>query len=281
MGIRNHILDYRTLDQTPYDHRDEDALVCRHNAGFFSNCTIGLQSIMMFYNNWRKPPVVFDRTEQFMHYKHKPTDNLIPMLFKESEEALRFDRQRFMTSATEEQQFSDYRKILFDDVAPFVRKYFMPSDIVLQRVTYFEQAYSIDYDNTCAVFYRNNDKGKETECGSYRDFIDKSASIRSGRYFVIPDELEFWETFKSCWGGYDCTFRFEELPLFPHNPEQSIFHQLPPDQLPEHAINFFAQVLIAAKCKHVLTHSGNGAFWLALYRGNMNNVHQHLNRQWL
>lgn len=278
--MNTHILDYRTLDETPYNHKEEDALLVNHNAGMFSCSTIALQSLMVFWNGYRKLPISFDRINQYLYYKHKATDNLIPMLFKESDEPMRFDRQRYMTTATEEQQFSDYRKILFDDVAPFVHKYFMPSDLVLDRVKYFVEAYQIDYENTCAVFYRNNDKGKETQCASYADFIAKGYEIeRKGQYyFVIPDEIEFWNEWRI---HYPESFRFDELPLFPHNPEQSIFHQLEPKDLPEHAINFFAQVLIAAKCKHVLTHSGNGAFWLALYRGNMDNVHQFLSNRWL
>lgn len=279
MGLNNHILDYRTLDQTPYHHMNDDKLTCLHNAGMFSCGTIALQSLMQFWNHWHKLPIDFDRSSQYLYYKYKPTDNLIPMLFKESGEPLIFDRQRYMTSAKEEQQFSDYRKILFDDVLPFVHKYFMPSDLVLERVKYFEDAYKIDYDNTCAVFYRNNDKGKETQCASYDQFIKKGTDIPYGtRFFVIPDEFEFWYEWNFC---HQNSFRFEELPLFPHNPDQSIFHQLEPKDLPDHAINFFAQVLIAAKCKHVITHSGNCGFWSALYRGNMDNVNQFLNGVWL
>lgn len=130
------------------------------------------------------------------------------------------------------------------------------------------------------VFYRGNDKGKETITPTYAAFEMKAIKHfkRGQRYFVIPDELEFWESFKNL---HENAFRFDELPLFPHNPEQSIFHQLEPKDLPEHAINFFAQVLIAAKCKHVIMGSGNGSFWLALYRGNMEGVHQFLNKEWL
>lgn len=278
--MNNHILDYRTLDQTPYNHKEDDGLLVNHNAGMFSCSTIALQSLMVFWNGYRKLPASFDRTNQYLYYKHKATDNLIPMLFKESDEPMRFDRQRYMTNSAAEQQFSDYKMIRFDDVMPFVHKYFMPSDIVLERVKYFEDAYYIDYANTCAVFYRNNDKGKETKCASYSDFIDKAwnEQLLGKRFFVIPDELEFWNAWKEAWGN---SFKFDDLPLFPHNPEQSIFHQLDPKDLPDHAVNFFAQVLIAAKCKHVLTHSGNGGWWLALYRGNMDNVHQFLNGEWI
>lgn len=274
-----HMLDYKLLDEHIQSIDNKDVLLSVHNAGFFSNCTMQLQSLMRFWNAYHQLPDEFNRVHSFMYYKHKATDNLIPMLFKESGEPMPFDRQRYMTSAIEEQQFSDYKKILFDDILPFVNKYFMPSDLVLRRVEYFERKYNIDYENTCAVFYRGNDKHKETKTPAYWDFIDKGQEMPNGTwFFVIPDEQEFWSEWRI---HVPESFRFDELPLFPHNPEQSIFHQLEPKDLPDHAVNFFAQVLIAAKCKHLITHSGNASFWTMLYRGNTENVHQFLNGAWL
>ena len=56
-----------------------------------------------------------------------------------------------------------------------------------------------------------------------------------------------------------------------------VIHKLVlPDHRPEFAIRILSMTQVIAKCKHLITHTGNCGLWAVLYRGNSNNVHQFL-----
>ena len=57
--------------------------------------------------------------------------------------------------------------------------------------------------------------------------------------------------------------------------------ETPQAERAEYGAKFFAAVFCLSKCKHLITHSGNGSFWAVLYRGNTENVYQILNNKWL
>lgn len=254
-----------------------------HNAGFFSCCSIRLLDIMVYFNEHRGLPHIVDSSDQFMHYKGYPGENLIPYYFMESNDShIPYSRRMEMTFATEEPQFSDYKKICFEDTLPFVYKFFTPSETVGNFSYYLREKYNIDYDNTCAVFYRGNDKNRETSIASYNIFIDKAKEIKQQnpgiKFLVQPDEgkflMEFYRHFP------EDTIWFTETP-YTDNRDSCMVFELPQPQRKEYGAKFFAAVLCLSRCKHLITHSGNGSFWSVLYRGNTDNVYQWLNDKWL
>ncbi len=253
-----------------------------HNAGFFSCCSIRLLDIMIYFNDNKGLPDIVESSEQFGHYKSYAMQNLIPFYFKENSELeIPYTGRREMTYAKEEPQFSDYKLIDFTNTNLYRDKYFTPSDHVGDLVGMYTDKYQIDYKNTCAVFYRGNDKNRETQIASHQDFIDKAKEIKLSnpniRFLIQPDETEFLFAFKQEFS--DC-FWFEETPHMMKKDSCMVF-ETPQEQRAEYGAKFFAAVLCISKCKHLITHSGNGSFWSVLYRGNMDNVYQILNKQWL
>jgi hypothetical protein len=254
-----------------------------HNAGFFSCCTIRLLDIISFFNQHKELPEAVDSSEQFAFYKAKPTDNLIPDLFNESD--IRFPYQRRVEVVKKfiiDPQFSDYKTINFRDTLPFVQKYFSPSGHVGGFVEMFEKKYSLDYNNLCAVFYRGNDKNRETAIAPYSEFIDKATEVKKAnpkiKFLVQPDETEFLEAFTAAFPNE--VIAFEETPHIKKQ-DSAVFFEMPHEKRPEFAVYFFAAVICLSRCKWLITHSGNCGLWVTLYRTHAMRMHQWFIDKWV
>lgn len=246
-----------------------------HNAGLFSNATIALQQILMYFNEHRELPELVERHKQYLYYKSNPDENLIPVLFAETADAIpHIDRVDTHHEAIQ-QQYANYKGLHYGDLKPFIDKYFAPSETVLSRIAELEAKYSIDYENTCGVFYRGNDKNRETKIAGYQEFIDKAKEINADKYLVLPDEAEFWDAFY-----FPDVYKIIETPMMPRK-DSAIFYELPQNERTQHAIDFLALTIMLSKCKHLITHSGNCGYWCCLYRGHANNVYQYRNGVWL
>ena len=262
---------------------DNGKLIITHNAGLFSCCTIALMDIIQFVNRFGKWPEV-DRSRQFAWYKEGDED-LSVILFTEIDHIFP-DQINVTTDYQAELQFTDYKKILFNSVRRARAKYFNFSNTIFNYMNPLANKYDLTfsgnmYKGVCAVFYRGNDKNRETQIASYQEFINKAKQIKSGnpfiKFFLLPDETEFKDAFM---GEFPDTLLMEETR---HMPKQDslIVAELPREERRKHAIQFFSEVRIASQCEHLITHSGNGGLWAALYRGHNKNIHQYLNGQWL
>lgn len=264
-----------------------DNLLITHNAGFFSCCTIALQDIVIWHREHRGLPERIDRSMQYAHYKHTPLQNLIPFYFNEQLFSIPYKGYYEINHDPRELQFSNYKKIDFAAVKPFIDKFFTPSQHVLDIVKMYEEKYQIDYESTCGVFYRGNDKNRETSIASYDEFINKARQIDTRTFskgspvsfFVLPDEPSFMDAFSSVFKNWG-SFTIDELPLC-KNKDSAMFFELPLEERAEYGAKFLAAVIVMSKCKHLITHSGNCGLWAVLYRGNADNVHQWQNDKWI
>lgn len=272
----------------------KNILNIRHNAGFFSCSTIALQDIVIWHRQHNKLPDLVDRSHQYAHYKNTPLQNLIPFYFEETDIDIPFHEWYEISHDNRELQFSDYRKLDFVAAKPFIDKFFTPSQHVLDIVKMYEEKYQIDYENTCGVFYRGNDKNRETSIAPYESFINRALTVLENnwpysttdnpdsvrgkvqRFFVLPDEPGFWEGISN---NFLCITP-DELPMC-YNKDSAMFFELPLSERAEYGAKFLAAVIVMSKCKHLITHSGNCGLWAVLYRGNADNVHQWLNDCWL
>lgn len=258
-------------------------LVTKHNAGFFSCCTYRLTDIVEYINTNKELPEYIDSSAQFSFYKSNQKEDLIPLYFsQDSNVIIDTDYPLVLSTTTNELQFSDYSLINFSCTTPLVNKFFKPSKVVADWVKYFTDVYCLDYNNLCAVFYRGNDKSRETPIASYSVFIEKAQYLLNNnpnlQFLVQPDETEFLETFLDKFPNN--TIWFEETPHMPRK-DSCIFYELPQKERPLYGAKFFAAVLCLSKCKHLITHSGNGGNWALFYRGHSNNVYQWLINKWL
>lgn len=262
-----------------YPIKGDKELVITHNAGFFSCCTIALQDLITFHRHYKQLPKSVNRSSQYSFYKHNAAESLIRLFFQETDSDIPFkDWYELHYDAMYETQFADYKKINFEAATPFVNKYFNPSQHVRELVEMYETKYNIDYDNTCAILYRGNDKVKECRISPYNDFINKATEYANCRYFVLPDELEFLEEFQAV---HPNSFYLEETPNIRRNKETANFYEIPTVDRAGYAAKFLAGIIVASKCKNLITHSGNVSLWCLLFRGHTNGVNQWRDGLWI
>jgi hypothetical protein len=271
------IIDYPTMED------NSTKLTVIHNAGFFSCSSIALMDIMIYFNQNKRLPDIVDRSQQYGNYKSFPMDNIIPFYFREVHTRIAHNFDVSITPHPVDFQFADYKDIFFALLAPFIYKFFTPSEHVRQIVSHYEWKYHIDYENTCAIFYRGNDKNRETTIGGYDEFIQQALAVRAEqpniKFLVQPDETEFLEYCIDKLGN-DSIICFEETPHM-RKCDSAMFFELPMPERAEYGAKFFAAVLCISRCRHLITHSGNGGFWAVVYRGHGHNVRQFLNDGWL
>ena len=258
-------------------------LTISHNAGLFSCFTQALQALMMHYNYYGAMPPIIDRGHQFVHYKSHPEENLIPMLFEDDcLIPLEEGRQYFMSNDPREQQFSDYKQLRFNDLQPFINRWFTPGIQVKNRVADFKSKYAINTTDTIAVFHRANDKVKETKVAHDDEWIAKIKEVIGLHFgkklFILPDNIEFAQR---CRDEFGDVVIIAENHLYHADANGCNFMKVPLAERPQHALNFYSSVLIASECDQLITHSGNGGFWSVLYRGHTNGLYQYLNGEWL
>jgi hypothetical protein len=249
-----------------------------HNAGFFSCCSIKLEKILEYFNNNKVLPYIVDTSEQFAYYKdHADCGDITYKYFSQIDnKIINYSKDINISSSNKEPQFSEYNKLNFNDLKPFIDKYFSLSNTIIRIIDIFIKKYNIDLDNTCGIMYRGNDKAKETIQPSYNDFILKALNIKQKnntiRFLVQTDELEFLNEFSKYVSN---SFHIEETPKIKKN-QTSIQYILQPNQKFIRTASYIASLYIMSKCRYIITTSGNGEMWMVLYRGHSNGIYQYL-----
>lgn len=261
-----------------------EVLSITHNAGFFSCCCIRLLEIVNFYNTYGILPPKVDSSEQLAWYKSHPKHNLWNDIFNEiyvTNHDITLPEKIQLTTEAAELQFSNYKLINFKVTTRLITKYFMPGFNQLQRQLQMFKNNIPENRDLCAVFYRGNDKSRETTIASYQEFINKAKEIQkldpNIQFVVQPDETEFLQAFKS---EFPDAVHFQECEHMSKK-DSCIMLEMPKEKRAEHAKNYLASVSIMAQSKYLITHSGNGSLFAVLFRGNSTNVHQFLNGKWL
>ena len=244
-----------------------------HDAGFFSCCSVRLKAILFYFNQYEALPDRIDSRNQFISYKSKYKHlymDLAKIYFRESNDVLiSYQNPIYLVCAGEGEsrmsyeQFLDYKTLQFDEVAPFIRKYFTVSSRIEEIIQAIERKYNLDYENICTVYYRGTDKRKETVLASYEEFIDKARVLhRKNMTFLLQtDEAGFREEFLR---AFPDSIVIDEV----DNPNQFI-----------HSLYFLSIVKVMSRTKHIICSSGNVSLWIMLYRKNANNVHQYLSQK--
>jgi hypothetical protein len=179
-------------------------------------------------------------------------------------------------------QYNNYHLLDYQRITPVVEKYFTPSRLIKYIIENIEQKYRLDYENTCVLFYRGNDKVIETQLCEYSDYVTYAYSILQKnpniKFLIQSDETEFIEYFTI---------------LFPNNSfyfKDEIRHMTKRvdtvDKVFSHQNNMYSKyylaiTIIMSRCEHVVCGSGNCSIWIMLYRGNSHNVYQYNQSMWL
>lgn len=249
------------------------------NCGFFSCCSQRLSKIIQYANSNQKFPDYVDSSRQFGLYKpedpaEKTNIDITHRFFHYQQTAPKFCQQIIFTD-----QFTDYKQINYELTNPIIQSYFSPSSEVIDRIKLYEHKYQFNYENTCGIFYRGNDKSKECGLAPYEEYAQKALEIRYRnpeiRFFIQTDDSLFVEYFNNRF--YNC-FDIKELPKI-HDKDSAVTYKLNREDRLSHAIDLVSIVNILAKCKTLIVHSGNCAYWAVLYRGKPDGIIQHFTNE--
>ena len=149
-----------------------------HAGGFFSCCSIKLDKIVEYYNQCKELPKSLNTDRLFKRYKPRRQKRCITYdYFKHFDHyQINLDNLKGKLDYSHNYQYKDYSTLDYQNLSKVVRKYFSPSNEIEKIIKDIQDKYQLDYDNTCVLFYRGNDKNKETQiCGyqEYLSYIDK------------------------------------------------------------------------------------------------------------
>jgi len=252
-----------------------NTLTVTHNSGFFSCCCVRLVSIVNYFNHNKKLPDIVDSSKQFDRYKTDKTIDYTPIFYKTLDYEVPYHENLIVLNEKRELQFSNYNLINFDKLMPIFNKYFTISDQIECIVNNLSTKYNLDYNNTCAILYRGNDKNRETIMPKYDVYFSKAKEIQKNnpniKFFVQTDETEFLKKFIE---QFPESIYFNEMPTL-NRSDASVHKILYVSERKNAAMNYLSAVVCVSKCKYVLTHTGNCGLFAVLFRGNKNNVYQY------
>jgi len=256
-------------------------LFVKHNCGFFSCCSVRLHEIIQYFNSNKKLPDTVDSSYQFMWYKLNTNKDITFDYFHDYQKYGKIEYVKKI-DYFHIYQFIDYSRLNYLDISPFIVKYFSPSNEITKNILDMKLKYHVDYENTCVLFYRGNDKITETSICEYDEYVIHAQEVvkknPKTKFLIQSDETEFIE---------------KMLSLFPENSfylKDEIRHmnkcintvdKLFRDKIDVFSKNYLAITIMMSKCKYIICGSGNCSIWIMFYRGNNKNVYQNLNGYWI
>lgn len=249
------------------------------DSGFFSSCSTRLIKILSYFNEHRMLPITVDTSEQFGWYKVFPGD--ITFTYFQHYDTVQSSIEWITNIDDKDRQFDSYKKIDYTPLLPFIEKYFTPSPHVKAITDRLEREYEIDYENTCVLFYRGNDKITETSLCSYDDIIEKAREILvvnpNTRFLIQSDETEFIEEMTRVFPN---SFWFEK-DIRHMNRRIGTVDLLLRDNIHSFSQKYLAITILMSRCKYIICGSGNCSVWIAYYRGNAEGMYQFLHDSWV
>ena len=170
----------------------------------------------------------------------------------------------------------DYKNEDLTNINPIIKKWFSPSDLVLDYVDLFIKKYKINPEDTLAICFRGTDKYKDIDEPSYHNFISHIPSIIKNeginRVFIQTDQTQFIDFFKSRHPNIP-VFNIEEIPTT--SSKQHLYKGVIKENKVSHSQMFLAAIQILSSCKFLINHTGNVARWIVKYRGSTKNMIQY------
>jgi hypothetical protein len=256
-----------------------------HEAGFFSSCNLKLRKIIDYINENKKIPDSIDGSNFFRWYKNNTNQDITYDYFEHFDninENINVELPILLTNSKEEDQFSNYHFIEYSLVSKIIKKYFSPSNEIKNIITMMEKKYNLNYENILVLFYRGNDKNRETKICDYHEYIhyanliiEKNPEIK---ILIQSDETEFIHLMLETFPQNSFYFKDEIRHIGKCNSSVDILMKNSNYMFSKY---YLAITIIMSKCKYIICGSGNCSLWIMLYRENNKNVIQNLNHQWI
>lgn len=276
----NLVQQYNDIVDNIYMFKDinsieNESLIVHPGGGFFSNCTVRLFDIIIYFNAVKKLPLKIDDSKLLDLYKDGINMiNIFSEYFTQTETVINYEHD---INFKENYQYIKYTNLNFTDLNPIITKYFTPSITIIDTIKFIESKYNIkNYDNICVLFYRGNDKISECNLPSYNSFISKAKELYNNnnnlQFLIQSDEVEFIESLTKEFPNNSFYFK-DEIRIIKKNNSMSVDHINKITNF-KYSKYFLAITIIMSKCQSIICTTGNCSLWISLFRGNANNLYQ-------
>jgi hypothetical protein len=160
---------------------------------------------------------------------------------------------------------------------PFVKRWFNPSDRVMEKVEKYSKEYHFDPEKTIGVFYRGTDKKFEIPLSDFQKYkrVIKFLLKKNpkSRIFIQTDQEQFRDHLIGLFGAR--CFYVEEMHVAKGS---SGLHFLSDEDLKidrvEYGVRVLAATYLMSQCKALINCTGYMALWMTFYRGHTNEMYQ-------
>lgn len=218
-------------------------------------------------------PDQIDYSMGFKHFKKDPNLDIYPLFHKiDNTQKIDLFRKVDIPDANRYQKYL-YNFEIYNQI---IKRFFNPSDLILERIEFLTKKYNIDYSKTISVLYRGTDKGTELRIAPPQDYLSAVKNILNEnpdfKILIQTDQTQVIEYFYSELG--DKVITFVETPSTKSNRViWSLMEQHGADSI-DWSQWFDAALRCVSKCKYVVNHTGNVGMFMNLYRGNIEGVFQ-------
>jgi hypothetical protein len=252
------------------------------SSGFFSCCSIILMQIIEYFNNNGVLPEKINTERMCSIYQLFENQDIFKHIFYEKDTNITFTDKITISKTMFEPQFSDYKLINYDLLQPFFEKYFNITPSIQNKIIELKHNYYIyeqENKNLCGVFYRGNDKIKETNPPSYQEIIDKAFEIKTTnsniKFIIQTDENDFLQYFLSIFP--DSIF-FKEIPIIQCQMTTVAECYKNNNNKVEILEYYIASIFILSSLTNIICTSGNGELFMCFFRKHGNGIHQYLKK---
>lgn len=269
--------------KTGIKNNNRKTINIKHNAGFFSCCSVKLTKIVEFINSDKRLPDIVDSSQQFSWYKDKTKRDITFDYFKHYKNIPDINIMHPIDYHWEH-QFKNYSVLEYEKINPLIKKYFSPSVEINKIVNNIEEKYNLVYENICVLFYRGNDKNTEIEKCGYDEYLEYANQILKNNskilFLIQSDETEFIEFMTNKFPDNSFYFKDEIRHIKKSTNDTVDKHFNFKSSNYEFSKKFLAITIIMSNCKYIICGSGNCDIWIMFYRGNNKNVIQNLHENW-
>jgi hypothetical protein len=256
---------------------EQDAIVCRHEAGFFSMCCVSLWNLADLQRIRGRFPSRMDYSLNFRAFRNpeqvRLKTDMYPLFFKPQPACVLDTRCRLPHVA----QHGIYRFVNYKRLNPVIGRFFQPSDRAIQCRDDLIRRYAIDPAKTIAVVYRGTDKGSELKIASPEAFLAVTHRLLAAnpghRVWIQTDEREVRAMFARAFA--DRCFYLHEMPVSSNG---EVVHKQSDETISmdrsEFGVLLIAVNSLLAQADLVVNHTGNMALWLCLFRGHARGIWQ-------
>lgn len=271
---------------------DKQIVISDWDSGFFSNSSVALYRIIGFFNHYKRLPHGVDFSQSYKWYKDNPDQDVYRELFRQD---IDIDIQyKDQIGAHHGRCHSDFSKIEYDSLNPFIRKYFTPRKHVVDFAYNYLSEHSILPEKTVGIIYRGTDLENRAQKSTGEDprkhFLDMMLKVfdryPNYRFIIETEQQQMREEAENLIPGCHA---LTILPSTGGNilPNRPTWKGGSADPNLDAGMRSLASVYLISLCKKLVLFTSNMGLWACQFRGHCNGMYQYwcnmklgINDQW-